>query len=58
MVAKSGRLCMREIVSEISASHELFRIILNDCFDTKRKKARLVSKDIQLFVKAQLCKGY
>lgn len=49
---------MREIIAEISVSYKLVRIILNDCFDTKRIKFRLMPpKDIRLFAKAQLCEG-
>ena len=45
VVTENRHLSLREIVVELSVSHESIRTILNDCFGMKRVAARLVPKD-------------
>ena len=45
MVTKNRHSSLREIVAELSVSHESICTILNDCLGTKRVAARLVPKN-------------
>ena len=51
MVTENRHLSLREVVAELSVSHESIRTILNDRLDMKRVAARLIPKDLNFLQK-------
>ena len=53
MVTENRHLSLREIVAELSVSHESIRVILNDCLGMKSVASRLVPKDLNFHFHCQ-----